>query len=56
MSARDSTIAEHHGKWIQTSRGWTDRFMKQNNLSLWRASLCQKLPSEFTKSSLFTTM
>jgi hypothetical protein len=45
------------GNEFKVCRGWIDRFMKQNTLSLrGRLSLCQKLPTDFTKSSLFTAM
>ena len=33
---------------FKASRGWVDRFMRRNGLSLWRhTAICQKLPTDF---------
>ena len=36
---------------FKASRGWVDRFMRRNGLSLWRrTAVCQKLPTDFEEN------
>ena len=48
--ARARNIQRHVFK---ASRGWVDRFMRHNGLSLWcSTAICQKLPTDFEEKLL----
>jgi hypothetical protein len=48
MSAWVARLLNIAGNEFKASTTWIERFMKQNIHSLRRASLCQKVPSDFT--------